>query len=397
MAIIDATPSAAGDAQTRAEADTIFSCVFLGFLADQHARGATLRWDVDPGVPGSQEDRTTSDRERAALLAVLSGYAAVLDPPARVEAGASPDYRDNADWHVAIAGVPGTGPADGDRRSLQPGEPRVRERVEQLVADRGLREKLDRERGAYYGLVDHADNRALIVISSVRRLIGYGEEGGRWNRQLPNHGLIGYEADTTPDAQRERRRTAEKQAGSIEPTTLISDWDGNDHVCGYCHGMTWAIAQVACEFPGGTPYELGLGRHTHKLASCFGCTTFMLANGYTPSSMHLGRSESWVPLPEGPDAVAPFSASLEAETANVEHFRRLNAAWSESVARWMGVGAGLIGSAGHHPFTQDAVAIAHRLRARIDAARDPRPVANLFLDALTVHARDVDRLARVLA
>jgi hypothetical protein len=60
--------------------------------------------------------------------------------------------------------------------------------------------------------------------------------------------------------------------------------------------MNWAIMHTAL-LGGGTAYEVAVGFETSKLASCFGCTTFMYANGAPPSFMHFGRAESWVPIP----------------------------------------------------------------------------------------------------
>jgi hypothetical protein len=64
---------------------------------------------------------------------------------------------------------------------------------------------------------------------------------------------------------------------------------------GYIHGMCSAI-QKCLEWGGDcVPFEVATGTATTKMASCFACSTYMHANGYPPSSMHLGRGESWVP------------------------------------------------------------------------------------------------------
>ena len=80
-----------------------------------------------------------------------------------------------------------------------------------------------------------------------------------------------------------------KRAGSLEPTGLISQWDGADQVCGYCHGMVFAMAELEIAAGGhGVAYELPLGSKTQKRSSCLGRTTFLLAHGYQPSPAHLG-------------------------------------------------------------------------------------------------------------
>src|SRR5690606_4417421 len=94
-------------------------------------------------------------------------------------------------------------------------------------------------------------------------------------------------------------------------------------------------------------------------------------------------------------------------------FRALNQRWADKVARWMIDGASLIGD--NPMFADWARAHVARLLERVaqlhaevaDAladegaeavqARHHRMVANLFLDALTIHKRDLDRLRGITA
>lgn len=388
MGIIDGSAlalTAADQTTAQHEADTIFGCVFLGFIAEAQVLGKSLRWSVAP----EDEAKVGVLRDVLNACSDIAGIAR-----SNITAGIAPIYNEET-MTIAIAAQ-----GKGVPAPIQPTQQAVRERIAALLRDTGLRSTLNNENGAYYGIVDHKDNVHAKAISSVRRLIPYGGEGGRWNRNVPNHGLIGYEGTEagSPEGLRDR---AEKQAGSIEPTALIKGWNGHDRVCGYCHGMVWAVAQASTEFRGGVPYELGLGSKTHKLASCFGCSTFLVANGYMPSAMHLGRSESWVPLPEGEDAAAPFDNGT-ASAAMESTFEDLNSRWAGHVAAWLeqGIAASQRWTAARAgrkegPVVPDwATDAVNRLERRLKALGSDRKRANVFLDALTVHSNDTDRLAR---
>ncbi|WMJ70865.1 hypothetical protein [Stenotrophomonas sp. 24(2023)] len=423
MGIIDGTPlqwqriQQREQAQLRQEADVIFSSVFLGFLEDGLGKGVALRWDVEPVADAASAEAKAAEREQQQMRAVLARLVQLTGSHADVTVGSSPGY-DAKTLQIGIAATRGT---QRDVRPIAWNEgvaTRIRNVIRQRttdcprcrfpVPDDSLASlNLDQEFGAYYGIVDHPANSNPLLVSSVRRLIEGDQEGGRWLSDESYQGLI-YNKATGP-------ASALKQAGSIEPTDLIQRWgaERRDQVCGYCHGMVWAIAQVACNFPDGHAYELGLGRNTHKLASCFGCSTFLFANGYVPSSMHLGRSESWVPLPEQADAPALFNIGSDglatAQGPTADHHQRflaLNAAWAQAVARWMVTGARQLARAEPGKAVEKWVRPqAELLLAQIEQRRQhhrqareraERAVANLFLDALTVHDKDLLRLSRVV-
>jgi hypothetical protein len=401
MGIIDGRALGLGEVdakQAQLEADVIFGCVFLGFVSDALQDGVVLRWDLEADDPTVTAGHVKELQQVLGRVQDLTG----VDGP-RIEAGRSPQHDDGRVSQVAIAAMPPPRSREASDHARQPIEwsPKVAAHIRGLLDNRDLMRPeppkvsggfagIDEEFGAYYGIVDAAENEVPKVISSTRRLIPYGSEGGRWDRHVPCHGLIGYD-----DPRRAATaRQSPKQAGSIEPTELISSWDGQGEVCGYCHGMVWAVAEVRCDFPTGRPFELALGAKTHKLSSCFGCSTFLHANGYAPSSMHLGRSDSWVPLPEGPDATAPFSTSKSKETADRTIFAGLNGTWAEKVSGWLTSGVHRVVEAPEGRFPAGVVKTAWRLMETGHERRHPHGVANLFLDALTVHDKDLARLKR---
>lgn len=83
-------------------------------------------------------------------------------------------------------------------------------------------------------------------------------------------------------------------------TMQTIEYNTDAKIVGYTHGMIQAIYTVLANkvkgYDNTNPFEIAVGSKTTKLASCLGCTLFMYANNYIPSSMHLGASSSWAPL-----------------------------------------------------------------------------------------------------
>jgi hypothetical protein len=159
-----------------------------------------------------------------------------------------------------------------------------------------------------------------------------------------------------------------------------------DGVVGYCHGMNWAIMHTAI-LGGGTAYEVAVGFETAKLASCFGCTTFMYANGAPPSYMHFGRAESWVPIPtnsiDNPDYTGGSVGKIDTLHSN----------WAGAVAGFLANGASLLKVCGS---SQEYKSAAGRITAALLQRPSNAAKANMFLDALTVHESDLKRVNRAL-
>lgn len=240
------------------------------------------------------------------------------------------------------------------------------------------------ERGAYYGVVDHPDDPNPGFISSVRRLIPYlgsTGEGLRWNANEKNHGVI-------------KVAPAHAQFGSWDNLEkAITDGIGAGvGAVGYCHGMNWAILRCMTEVKGGTPYEIAVGGTT-KLASCIACTTFMDANGYPPSSIHLGRAESWVPLPVTAKENPLGQEALVAAEA-------LNGKWAAATCGYLLTGAQLLNKYSSPSFKTGVAALAGGLASEVTRRSSKKGgelhAANLFLDALTVHDGEVARMLTIL-
>jgi hypothetical protein len=159
-------------------------------------------------------------------------------------------------------------------------------------------------------------------------------------------------------------------------------------VATYTHGMIQAIYKAYALGPSCAPYEIAVGDQTKKMASCLGCTFFMYAVGYPPTSIHLGSAESWAPL------YAPYNPDGPTEPNERGVIRDLNHAWSARCREWLAVGLEILDDshiASSHQSSRDAVGQFMESRAG-----DPSTAANLILDALTVHDPELNRIARTL-
>jgi hypothetical protein len=161
----------------------------------------------------------------------------------------------------------------------------------------------------------------------------------------------------------------------------------------YTHGMIQALYLAYGHGPSCRAYEIAVGKDTTKLASCFPCAMFMAANGYYPSSIHLGRGESWAPL------FAPYIApATEADPQVVRTLpatiRDLNNSWYERCLLWIEKGLAIL--------TDAQIADSHRA-ARAEVAAyvgenrgDPTLGGRLVLDAVTMHDSELARVLRTL-
>jgi hypothetical protein len=152
--------------------------------------------------------------------------------------------------------------------------------------------------------------------------------------------------------------------------------------------MIQAIYKAYNLGPSCEPYEIAVGDETKKMASCLTCTLFMYATGYPPTSIHLGRGESWAPLYQ---PYNPTGATGEHEHAVI---RDCNGSWYGKCLEWLKTGLDVLDDshiASDHTASRDAV------RRYLGAnASDPTVAGVLILDAVTVHAPESDRIARTL-
>ena len=271
-------------------------------------------------------------------------------------------------------------------------------------------------RGAYTGFVDNknteGDTDPVGPRSTVRMVApATGADGATSQRWLPPDGhplwnqrkrrddetyvpwgLIGGNRATEP--AKGPGTTATNAADEIEREMrdvygmVFVDEPTMADVATYTHGMIQAIYKAYALGPSCAPYEIAVGDQTKKMASCLGCTFFMYAVGYPPTSIHLGSAESWAPL------YRPYNPDGPTEPNEPGVIRDLNNAWSARCQEWLAVGLEILDDAhiaSSHRSSRDAVGQFVESRAG-----DPLTAANLILDALTIHEPELNRIARTL-
>lgn len=234
-------------------------------------------------------------------------------------------------------------------------------------------QKVLKERGAYYGVADLDNGEVYGPVSTTRQL--FGESSGRWMKA--GNGWI-----RTPQGIIASGSNARMSDTAHEKIISAGIPKGITYVVGYTHGMIFAehICKVA---GGGTAYEVSMNEQTCKNASCFGCTTFMFANGMPPSWLHLGRAESWSPLPEFAGNYT-YRAHFNAQTL-VQVAKNMNKAWADATARWLKSGVNYINRSSQASFVKIMI-----------RGKTNQVLANWFLDALSIHKSDLDRILDVL-
>lgn len=419
MGIIDGSP---GGMDVEGESEAIVVSFLLGFVATRIRLLQPVIFTYDPPEEQGAQEKVTGQGFPAAKKMTqalkasgydardVDGIKAVLAPSHAIKAldgnekNQGKFYSENlslAQWqqllpqigeglggseHYAITGGWGSR-ANSDMsqdvvggtylgRNRRISDPQVLNEAKQAIMGMAWNE----ENGAYYGIVDDPDTQqGGFVASSVRRIIPYNGEGGRWNAQKDYQGLIGGAGGVN----------FEPQHGSFEPQKLIKNWNGKSGVVGYCHGMTWAIQRAKEIGPWATPYELGVGIKTKKLASCMGCTSFMYATGFPPSAMHIGSAQSWVPLPpKGPDNPQGNPAVIEA----------LNHMWATDMAGYLLLGSRILREAPIKiaKYRWFGGRLHRRVKALVNGGHYLK-AANIYLDASTLHNRnDTARVNTVL-
>lgn len=271
-------------------------------------------------------------------------------------------------------------------------------------------------RGGYTGFVDNrnteGDTDPVGPRSTVRMVAPpNGADGASSERWLPPDGhalwsprkrrdddtyvpwgLIGGNVATEP--AKKPNTTATNAADEIEREMrevygmVFVGEPGISDLATYTHGMIQAIYKAYALGPSCAPFEIAVGEQTKKMASCLGCTLFMYAVGYPPTSIHLGSAESWAPL------YAPYNPEGPTEPNEQGVVRDLNNSWLARCQEWLGIGLEVLDDAhiaSSHRGSRDAVG-----EFVESAAGGPSVAANLILDALTIHDAELNRLARTL-
>ncbi len=392
------------------EADVIVTATVLGFSATRIHLEQPFSFDIetkDPettllfermdnpqfdhdltmleGKPADQEKWKKAKQEYIEHLEEMQSFLVVVEAMTQVlnkNHLHSPLIKDaqSPQWDIGerITGRAGGAMVTGPARVKPPADPGGITRGKQEMYQPGGYYG----RGAYTGMIDDPVYHNTLVQPTKRIVVPHEnrwhKEGGFGQRE---HGLI------SPPKNPEMNLSPDPSKG-MGP--LSSDEESrlrHKGVVGYVHGMSWAIRESIKCGPWCTPYEMAVGKDTTKMASCFPCTTYMYAANYPPSSIHLGRGESWHPLPdtgEAPDYIKIAKA--------------LNTRWHLDCYHYLKYGVSLLQTSVN---TMDVghKAAFNRLQKHPRLQNTPQNLAiggNLFLDALTVHEADWKRIWRTL-
>ena len=294
-------------------------------------------------------------------------------------------------------------------------------------------------RGAYCGLVLNDQGDAVTAMSTVRstlkEITNQNREqvgnlypdpldkqvGNRWCPPSTNKAYLKEDSETKELVSKDSAKVPQTSAHRAWIWGMIGDADvqvelqsqgmkfymSNDNragtdIVGYTHGLPRCVYE--CVRAGqGHPYEMSIGTKTFKLASCMGCTFFMIANGFTPSASHVGKAESWAPLyhVQGNNP-STLLAPLDEAHDQIKAFALANNRWADAMTSWMKDGAEALAQvAGDEWLNLDHRASRAALSQRLSGIKDGdeshrRDCCNLLLDAFTWHKSDADRVIATL-
>lgn len=276
-----------------------------------------------------------------------------------------------------------------------------------------------RGRGAYTGMVDNPlkDNEEVYPTERVAYEVKKGhyfikEAGKLLKRTLLNlKDIDGEDADKknipwgmiSPSNDKFINVSIKKNKG-MGPIIC----DRKEIRVGYVHGMCTAIVKCKHLGPWATPYEMATGSATTKMASCFACTTYMYANGYPPSSIHLGRGESWVPPNK---EYTRLEGKEDTKSKDLDYSDNCLKEWQREIGNYVSLGLDCIKKAKamnlidskHKELVKE---IEEEIKKKtgntkwtpmdeVKNTEDQKVVSEFFLEALTVHKKDSDRIKEV--
>jgi hypothetical protein len=394
------------------EADVIMTAAVLGFATARVKNGDPVRFEIDPKNKATEFEKFTHIVAKVDKATTNFLRRTKAEPKGSVHAGLASDYTKGA----VIMGVYLLAGQTAPQSVAAPELSKSGAALYNKIISGKFPQYVGR--GAYTGFVDNRNttgNRDPVgPKSTVRFLYASSDqlEASLAPRWLPKPGspcwanrlrrggstyvpwaLIGGDkAQEPPDPRIGEITGVSNEADQIErqmskegmifvqrkePTT-------NDLV-GYTHGLPQAIYKAYALGPSCTPYEIVVGHETTKLASCFPCTMFMVANGYPPTSIHLGRGESWTPL------YAPYNQGSQPESHEAGVIRDLNNSWRQKCSEFLFLGLDVL--EGH---TANADYEGTRRAVRKYLRDDRSAPATLILDALTVHDSEAARIDRTV-
>ncbi|MDB9315597.1 hypothetical protein PN462_20965 [Spirulina sp. CS-785/01] len=406
------------------EADLIITTAILGFVADQLKRGERVQIDWEVTEKNRFDKEKQIDKEKQEYFQAIARLNTILGELGYVSVGRTPD----SEAHGIIIGLPSwlselernqarTYVVQRETGARSYNIPGVGVSLCELVAtssEKYFGEGIN-QRGAYTGMLmstDRSEVDSQIVEPTHRVYVG--KEPWKPTGDCPGWGTMGFQLEdgnnqNLPDDPKDK----------FGPVPESYNWRSDKYRIGYLHGMVIAIghAQVRNNKLGETkrfvPVEVIAGTKTTKVASCFACATYMIASGFPPTSMHLGRSESWVPPAAGYLKTAEMSHRILSRESR-ERYRQNPRAlvedkviqpqaefvrvWRENICEYIKLGCQILNS-NTSDINSTMKTPLNRLNGVLTMSPTPYDlqdkVSDMYLDALTVHEKDWKRIKNV--
>lgn len=432
------------DAVLEAESDVIVTAVILGFCVARAVQGEPFSFDVEAAATQKPEEYGPSLKKHQDIVKEIKRILEVNGIEGRevLSAGASESFGGGMWLITGRSGGAHMQPRDGpsgrsrgmqdraaqamaewERLSSLPAsqqtevthqlpqrDPLLGAQVGTVAVTNKPYERSPQQyhgRGAYTGMIDDPVGSHTMIQPTLRRQI---LDPHRW---YPKH--ASRQVDIAGDnyatwgliLPKDKQGKPVLDNGvpinlSLDPTKGMGNLRHHDGIVQYTHGMSWAMREAVRWGPWCNAYELAAGEGTKKLASCFPCTTYMYAAGFPPSSCHIGRGESWAPLPDGklkgPGEREDHKFS-DGEEGEIERqiARSFNIRWHAEIYHYMRKGCQLLKETESLNLNREHKTAAEQLWRKVATVERTKLTkgGNLFLDAITWHKSESDRLASV--
>ncbi|MBP0009252.1 hypothetical protein [Roseofilum sp. Belize Diploria] len=409
------------------EADLIVTSTFVGFVARQFQshKKVQIDWEAPP-----KNEKEEWNSEKQEYLQVIARLNTILGTQGYVSVGQSPD----STAHGIIVGLPSElseRERNEARNYMVPRDPGTRSyslpgigvSLCELVAtssEEYFGEGID-QRGAYIGMLmseDRSHMSSQIVEPTHRVYVNHNPwkptaEYQGWGTMRASLGK-----NQTDLARNSTNNSVKNPTDKFGKAPSPEKWNSSEYRIGYLHGMTIAIGHATYRNNEERrqrywPVEVIAGTKTTKVASCFACTTYMIAAGFPPTSMHLGRSESWVPPAFGYLETAEMSHRIVSQGTREQfrdYYRSLDQekvidsqinfvnVWRDNIFSYIDTGFKILANAKINetmnlPLRRLEDILSPKLFNSSEEHKEK--VSNMYLDALTVHKKDWERLKNV--
>jgi hypothetical protein len=364
------------------DADVIMTCVVLGFSAGRLAVGHPVKMDMEisPASLSKIDDeklQELADDTKAFCTAIDKVNNALtlagMNFGGKVEMGTTEDWRQGA----MITGAAGASHTPFAQRHANISSSTARELHDIAASDTNIGYQ---GRGAYTGFVDDPVGNGGSIKSTMRYNVPANGHGDRWVPRDYMHAETGMPWGMIGGLKAKPLKKI---------PTMVAEHPTPGGLVGYTHGMIQAIYDCGAHGPWCTPFEIAVGSSTTKLASCFTCSLFMYAAGYPPSSIHLGRGESWTPFYPKRAGNSGYSSILDSCIESI------NIRWQLECMQHLKLGIKILDTSGALNGTH-AASLTSLKTFISEHANDLYCGGNLVLDAVTVHSSETTRLVRTL-